>query len=91
MQLALTDHAQSRAIGRNIPMDVVQNAYAYGTPVCKRGAVSYQLDRKSMDLIRDDLGRDAVKRFGRYRGIYVVVGDGDQVVTVARQSRRLHR
>lgn len=84
--MQMTRHAELRRTQRNIPMEVVEAIYAYGSARYSRGATSLTLDRNSIALASD--GDARLKDWlGRYLGIYLVVGLGERVATAARAKR----
>ena len=86
----LTRHAAHRRNCRRIPVEVVSTIYDFGATTHVNGAVSLTLDAPSIELASDG---DRRKRAAleRYTGAYIVVGGGENVLTVARRRRRLHR
>ena len=86
----LTRHANLRRRQRCIPLEVLSMTYDFGTPVNARGAISLTLDMQAIALASED---DQRKRASleRYRGAYIVIGDGESIVTVARRRRRFRR
>lgn len=88
--MRLTDHAEQRRSRRRIPVDVLSTIYDFGTSVHANGAVSLTLDRHTIALASDG---DRRKRSSleRYHGCYIIVGDGENIVTVARRRRRHRR
>ncbi|SET26190.1 hypothetical protein [Oceanicella actignis] len=88
--MQLTRHAEYRARKRCLPLDVVATIYEFGTPRHSRGAASLTLDRQAIDLAADG-DRTRRDRLGRYCGAYVIVGDGDQIITAARRTRRFRQ
>ena len=86
----LSNHANHRHIQRNLPLHVISTIYAYGSPRHSKGAVSLTLDGRAIALAAEDNHRLS-NDLTRYRGTYVVVGDGDRIVTVARRDRRFRQ
>ncbi len=86
----LTRHAALRRNRRRIPFDIMSTIYDFGATTHVNGAVSVTLDAHSIALASDgDRRRRAALE--RYSGAYIVVADGENVLTVARRRRRLHR
>ena len=83
----LTRHAEHRSIKRNIPMHVMDAIYEFGSPRPSRGLLSLTLDRKAIDLAAEDKGRRR-HELCRYSGTYLIVDNEEQIVTVARRTRR---
>ncbi|MCC5993944.1 MAG: hypothetical protein JJT99_15635 [Rhodobacteraceae bacterium] len=86
----MTAHANTRAIQRSVPQDVVETIFAYGRPSHSRGALSVQMDREAIALAASELGSKRASRLERYRGVYLIA-EGDHVITVARPKRRHRR
>lgn len=84
----LTRHACQRSSQRSVPQRVVFAIYKYGTCRNSQGASSVTLDRYSLTLAKDDLPAVEHSDLARYMGVYLIIGDGERVVTVARSSRR---
>lgn len=84
--MRLTRHADLRRIQRRVPEDVISTIYEYGAPVYSHGAVCLTLDAHSIALAAET-DRRSRSRLERYQGAYIVVGDGESVVTVARRRR----
>ncbi len=86
----LTRHADLRRIQRSLPVDVLSTIYTYGSASHSKGAMSMTLDGQSIALAAEgDRRMRAILE--RYRGSYIVVGDGEKVVTTARRRRRVRR
>ena len=85
--MQLTEHTRTRGTERNLPGHILSTIWAYGSPRPSRGAVSLTLDARSIELAAED---DRARRIQleRYRGAYVIVGDGDRLITAARRTRR---
>lgn len=86
----LTNHATQRRIQRNLPIDVLSTIYSFGAMAHSKGAVSLMLDEQSIMLATEG-DRQRRAHLERYRGAYIIVGEGERVVTVARRRRRLRR
>lgn len=86
----LTHHADLRRNRRRIPNEVLSTVYEFGTSIHSNGAISLVLDAQSIEFAADG---DRRKRANleRYRGAYIVVGDGENILTVARRRRRFRR
>lgn len=86
----LTTHADRRRNRRRIPVEVFSTIYDFGASAHANGAVSLTLDARSIELASDG---DRRKRstLERYRGAYLIVGDAESIVTVARRRRRFRR
>ena len=86
----LTHHAELRRNRRRIPIEVMSTIYDFGTPIHSNGAISLMLDAQSIEFAADG---DRRKRatLERYSGAYIIVGDGENIVTVARRRRRFRR
>ncbi|PRX27136.1 hypothetical protein SAMN05216257_1169 [Meinhardsimonia xiamenensis] len=88
--MQLTRHAEQRLQDRCLPRDVVATIYAYGSFRHARGAVSLMLDREAIDLAAEG-DRRRRNRLERYCGAYVIVGDGETIITAARRTRRFRQ
>ena len=88
--MRLTHHADLRRIQRRLPPDVVSTIYDYGSTAHAHGAVCLTLDARSIALASESDRRNRAK-LERYQGAYIVVGDGEAVLTVARRRRRFRR
>lgn len=89
--MRLTRHATRRSIQRCMPADVVATIYNCGAETHARGgAVCLTLDAQSIALAAESDRRSRAK-LERYQGAYIVIGDGEKVVTVARRRRRFRR
>ena len=84
-----TRHAARRQTQRCIPDHMVRLIRDHAQPVHSRGAVSLMLDDDTIDLVAED-DRHHRDRLRRFRGVYLIEGEGGCIVTVAR-SRRRHR
>lgn len=77
-----TYHSSCRSQQRSIPDFAIDLVLDYGKcSPAGRGAESYSFDKRSWRKACDCLGSD-VRRYERYRSIYVIVSDG-RIVTVA--------
>lgn len=83
----LTHHAEARRIQRSLPLRILSAICDYGSARHARGAVSLTLDAGSIALAAED-NRCRRAELERYRGAYVIVSDGDHVITAARRTRR---
>lgn len=88
--MRLTHHADRRRIHRRMPADVISAIYSFGSEYHARGAISLTLDAQSIALAAESDRRSRAK-LERYQGAYIVVGDGEAIVTVARRRRRFRR
>ena len=88
--MRLTRHADRRRARRSLPLDVLSTICAYGSPLHSKGAISLTLDGSAIALAAEDDRRRATD-LERYRGTYVIVADGDRIVTAARRTRRFRR
>lgn len=86
----LTRHADLRRVQRSLPIDVLSTIYAYGSASHSKGAMSVTLDGQSIALAAEG-DRRMRATLERYRGSYIVIGDGEKVVTAARRCRRFRR
>ena len=90
--MILTRHAIERKSQRSIPDFVIAATYQFGAARSVRGRVqSYTLDRESIELVEDACPGSLAKALHRYIGVYIIVGDEEKIVTVARGSSRFPR
>jgi hypothetical protein len=90
--MVLTKHAHVRKCQRSLPSYVLSVAYEFGTCRTVRGAArSYTLDRTAIELASGVYPRRIASTLTRYLGVYVVVGENEKVVTVARGHCRGRR
>jgi hypothetical protein len=85
-------HAEQRSQQRSVPPEVVFGIYKYGTCRRVRGrAESITLDREALVLAEDDLPSSDYSLLSRYVGAFLIVGEGERILTVARSTRRFRR
>lgn len=87
VDMALTRHAMHRLRNRGITMEQVMAVSLFGKEqrTCG-GATKHFLDKRSRQLLSEELPHDAIRALGR-RDIVAVVGDG-ALITVAHRTRR---
>lgn len=56
-----------------------------------RGLTSVTLDRLALDLAKRECPKPLYSDLTRYSGTYLILGDDDRIVTVARRKRRFRR
>lgn len=88
--MRLTHHAELRSTQRALPTQVLSAICTYGSPDYARGALSLTLDETSIALAAENDRRRRIE-LERYRGVYVILADGDRVITAARRMRRFRR
>lgn len=82
-----TQHAEQRAIQRNLPDEALEVVLLYGETLHRAGAVIYFLRRR--DVMSDDAARSSS---GRWIGATVILDSTQQrVLTVYRNRRGLRR
>lgn len=86
----LTRHAERRRIERSLPSRILRVIYDYGSPRPSRGAVSLTLDARAIDLAAEDNRRRRID-LQRFRGAFIIVGEGERIATAARRTRRFRR
>lgn len=86
--MKLTHHAAQRIQQRAFPLHVVETIIQFGRAQFVRGAESIMLDKRALRLIAEHNNRLAIE-LERYRGAYVIIGDGERIITAARRTRRL--
>lgn len=81
----LTRHAEARQRQRSIPSYVIAAAYAFGSDHAVRGSLTaYTLDREAIELARGHYPESLWKELPKYLGVYLIIGDEEKIVTVAR-------
>lgn len=81
----LTRHAEARQRQRSIPSYVIAATYAFGSDHAVRGSLTaYTLDREAIELARGNYPESIWKMLCRYLGVYLIIGDEEKIVTVAR-------
>ena len=83
--VSLTRHARARSARRNVTLDVVDYALAYGRTIQRTGITFYFLGRR--DMPPADLCGTWTSRL---EGVIVLVGPDGAVITVYRNRRGLH-
>lgn len=90
--MVLTCHAQARKCQRSVPSYVVSAVYEFGTPSNVRGWLNHIRSIEKPSIWRAIFyPRPITAALNRYIGVYVVVGDSGNIVTVARGSTRFPR
>lgn len=87
--MQLTRHATIRSAQRSVPLEIVEAIYWYGHEgKAPGGATRLTLDLAAIHLAAED--RPHLRgKLERYRNAYLVLGDDQRVVTVARRTRHL--
>lgn len=86
--MTLTGHAKFRSRQRSIPYHILSMIYEFGSPRPSRGLTSLTLDRTAIEIAKAELPEKQATALERYSGCYLIVGEADQIVTVARRARR---
>ena len=86
--MQLTKHAAERLVQRNFPLHVSETILTYGKTRFVRGAESVLLDDEALNLVAAEDRRLAIS-LERYRGVYVIVGEEERIVTAVRSNSRL--
>jgi hypothetical protein len=86
-----TKHAQARLQQRNIPPLVVEWLRDYGTVVYSHGAEKLIFDKAAKKRLEKGIGAVVVDRCSDLLDVYIVVGEGDCLVTAAHRSKRIWR
>lgn len=90
--MVLTRHAHARKCQRSIPSFIISAAYDFGKHRSVRGDVqSYTLDKEAVALAGEAYPRSVAAMLERYLGVYVIVGEEEKIVTVARGTVRFSR
>jgi len=87
----LTKHAQKRSAQRSISPEAIDLVLDYGNVQRVNGADSYFFNASTKRRLRHEIGRDGFRRMERYLGIYALVSDDNEVITVAWRQHRLRR
>lgn len=90
MDLDLTAHASVRAQQRGVPLGVLDHLYRFGETKNSKGATSLFLTRRSLEDAAGELSKQDLQRLRRHRNSYLIVGDNERIVTVARSLRKFH-
>ena len=92
MRQPLTKHATARTQQRAVPPLVSDLLVDYGSSMRHAGADVYFFDKQSLGRLKRALGGSrGLDVIARWLNTYVVVGDGGEVITVARRNMRLKR
>ncbi|PBB29208.1 hypothetical protein [Mesorhizobium sp. WSM3882] len=86
----LTAHASIRAQQRGIPVKVVAHLYRFGETKNSRGATSLFVTRKSLEEAAGELTKQEIQNLRRYSNSYLVIGENERVITVARSRQKSH-
>lgn len=87
-----TRHASVRLQQRAVPALVMSLLLDYGSTMRHDGAEVVYFDKQARRRLRHAVGGDrSLAVVERWLNTYIVTGDGGQVVTVARRTRRLRR
>jgi hypothetical protein len=72
-------------------LEAIEIVIDYGDIQRVNGADRYFFNAPTKRRLRREIGRDGFRRMERYLGIYAIVSDDNQVITVAWRLHRLHR
>ena len=86
-----TRHARQRSIQRCIPETAVDLLLDYGDIERAHGVHRYVFNAPAKRRLRNQIGRTGLRAIERYFGIYAIVGDTENVVTVSWRRRRYRR
>lgn len=87
--MQFTLHATVRSAQRSVPLEIVEAIYWYGHEEQAPGKTTrLSLDPDAIHLAAEDFPHLRGK-LERYRSAYLVLGDDQRIITVARRSRRL--
>jgi hypothetical protein len=88
----MTSHAQRRLQQRGIPPFVLHLLERFGSIMRCGGAERLFFDKAAMNRLRQELGGErGLRTIERWLGVYAVIGDNGQFVTVAHKHRRFRR
>ena len=89
-EIELTHHARTRAQRRGIPADVLGQLYRFGETRNSNGAQTVFLTRGSLVDAAAVLSKQDIQRLHRFQNTYLIVGDGQRIITAARADRKRH-
>lgn len=82
-KIGFTRHGALRRQQRSIPNAVIEGLIDFGEERHdRRGCISYSFSKRSWRCYARHLG-DNVKKYERYRSVYVVVAENGAVITTA--------
>lgn len=87
MDLEFTAHARDRQRNRSIGVDIIKHVVAFGRERHHGGALVMEMDRRSREKLRRYLGADSYREIEDRLGIYVVMSQSGDIVTVAHRTR----
>ncbi|PPB80353.1 hypothetical protein LV82_02228 [Albidovulum inexpectatum] len=85
--MQLSRHAKKRLSQRCLPKNVLRTIFEYGSERHSKGAISLTLDREAIELAADG-DRRVVQKLEPFCGAFLIVSDGEKVITAARRTRR---
>jgi len=86
-----TKHTQTRMQQRSIPPLVVKWLMEYGSIEYSHGAKKCFFDKKAKKRLKKEFGAEPVDRLGDLLDAYIVVGEGECLVTAAHRTKRIWR
>jgi hypothetical protein len=86
-----TQHAQARLQQRTIAPLVVDWLMNYGAIEYSHGARKHFFDKAALKRLKTTFGAEVVDRLGSLLDCYIVVGEGDRLITAAHRTRRIRR
>lgn len=89
--LKLTRHAQTRLKQRSIPVAALEALIDFGEPSRCGGADRFALTARSRhELRRGGNAKSRLRELERWLGIYAVLSDDGQIVTVGHRTKRFY-
>jgi hypothetical protein len=89
-EFGLSQHASKRVQQRAIPPIVIEWLTRFGVQKWSRGASIYAFDKEGRRRLRQHIGQRLFGSIEHWLDAYVVVGGGQQVVTVGWRQQKRH-
>lgn len=86
--LTMTHHAAARVQQRAIPPAVVDWLVRFGRPEQSHGATVFAFDKRAWRNLEVYLGPLGLSGADKIRNAYVVLGEGDHVITAGYRTQR---
>lgn len=84
-------HAQARLQQRTIAPLVVEWLMDYGTVEHSHGARKHFFDKAGLKRLKRIFGAEVIERLGPLLDCYIVVDEGDRLITAAHRTHRIRR
>jgi hypothetical protein len=89
--MTMTIHAAMRAQQRGIPVLIREWLLDYGSSAIRHGAMVRYFDKAARRRLQKDVGAQVVDRLGDLLNMYLVEGDGGQIVTAGHRTKTIKR